>query len=97
METGELLVLYRECDEDRSSEAALGDGGAQRPALQVSELKKTGAHSARARTHGQNQLVLYRRPFLIYDFATDPSKFPYIGEKFSVFLSVRSNSWPTWK
>ena len=32
-------------------------GGAQRPALQVSELKKTGARSARARTRGQNPLV----------------------------------------
>jgi hypothetical protein len=32
-------------------------GGAQRPALQVNELKKTGARSARARTRGQNQLV----------------------------------------
>jgi hypothetical protein len=32
-------------------------GGAQRPALQVSELKKTGARSALARTRGQNPLV----------------------------------------
>ncbi len=59
METGELFLVYRECDEDRSSEAAIGEGGggAQRPALQVSELKKTGARSARARTRGQNPLV----------------------------------------
>ncbi len=27
METGELFVVYRECDEDRSSEAARGEGG----------------------------------------------------------------------
>ncbi len=57
METGELFVVYRECDEERSSEAAMVEGGAQRPALQVSELKKTGARSALARTRGQNPLV----------------------------------------
>jgi hypothetical protein len=60
METGELVVVYREGDEDRSSEAAMceGGGGAQRPALQVIyELKRTGARSARARTRGQNLLV----------------------------------------
>ncbi len=53
METGEFFVEYRKCDEDRSSEAAMGKGGgAQRPALQVSEFKKTGARSAReAKTH----------------------------------------------
>jgi hypothetical protein len=27
METGELFVVYRECDEDRNSEAAMGKGG----------------------------------------------------------------------
>ncbi len=65
METGELFVIYRECDEDRSSETAMGEGGAQRPALQVNELKKTGARSARARTRGQNPLVsLYMRKIL---------------------------------
>jgi hypothetical protein len=32
METGELFLVYRECDEDRSNEAAIGEGG--------------GAHSA---------------------------------------------------
>jgi hypothetical protein len=43
----------------RSSEAALGrKGGAQRPVLRGSKLKKTGARSARARTCGQNPLVL---------------------------------------
>ncbi len=34
-----------------------GRGGAQRPALQISEVKKAGARSARARTRGQNPLV----------------------------------------
>ncbi len=41
----------------RSSEAALGGGGAQRPVLRGNELKMTGARSARARTRGQNPLV----------------------------------------
>ncbi len=27
METGELFVVYRECDEDRSNEAAMSKGG----------------------------------------------------------------------
>ena len=58
METGELFVVYRECDEDRSSEAAMG-GGAQRPVLCVNDHKKTGARSARARTRGQNPLVYH--------------------------------------
>jgi hypothetical protein len=39
-----------------SSEAAMG-GGAQRP-FGVYEPKKTGARSARARTRGQNPLVI---------------------------------------
>ncbi len=56
MEKGELFVvrsLQRECDGDRSSKAAMrGGGGAQRQILQVIELKKTGARSARARTRG---------------------------------------------
>ena len=58
IETGELFVVYRECDEDRSSEAAMGEGGGARSAP-LCELKKAGARSARARTHGQNPLVLY--------------------------------------
>jgi hypothetical protein len=41
-----------------SSEAAMG-GGAQRPVGRGNEPKKTGARSARARTRGQNPLVLY--------------------------------------
>jgi hypothetical protein len=32
METGELFVVYRECDIDRSSEAAMGEGGGVRSA-----------------------------------------------------------------
>jgi hypothetical protein len=32
-------------------------GGAQRPVWRGNEPKKTGAHSARARTRGQNPLV----------------------------------------
>ncbi len=55
METGELFVVYRECDEDRSSEAAMGEGGARSAPL--CELKKAGARSARAHTRGQNPLV----------------------------------------
>ena len=44
----------------KSSEAAMGGGevGAQRPVLRSNELKKTGARSARARTRGQNPLVV---------------------------------------
>ncbi len=42
----------------RISEAGLVRvGGAQRPKLRVNEPKKTGARSARARTHGHNPLV----------------------------------------
>ncbi len=42
----------------RSSEAGTG-GGAQRPVWRDNEPKRTDARSARARTHGQNPLVLY--------------------------------------
>jgi hypothetical protein len=42
-----------------SSEAAMGGrGGAQRPIWRVNEPKMTGARSARARTRGQNPLVI---------------------------------------
>jgi hypothetical protein len=41
----------------RSSEAAMGGGGAQRPVGRGNEPKKTGARSAQARTRGQNPLV----------------------------------------
>jgi hypothetical protein len=52
------VILYRECDEDRSSEATMGGGGGARSFdLKFSELKKMGARSARARTCGQNPLV----------------------------------------
>ncbi len=40
-----------------SGEAAMGEGGAQRPVGRSNEPKKTGARSARARTRGQNPLV----------------------------------------
>jgi hypothetical protein len=54
--------------------------GAQRPVGRGNEPKKTGARSARARTRGQNPLVAkylrtssyIKKPFLVYDFATDP-------------------------
>ncbi len=43
----------------RKSEAAMvRAGGAQRPVLLVKEPKKMGARSARARTRGQNPLVI---------------------------------------
>jgi hypothetical protein len=43
----------------RNSEAAMvGAGGAQRPVLRVKESKKIGERSARARTRGQNPLVI---------------------------------------
>ncbi len=37
-----------------------GGGGAQRPVGSGNEPKKTGARSTRARTRGQNPLVLHR-------------------------------------
>jgi hypothetical protein len=36
-------------------------GGAQRPVWGANKLKKTGARSARARTRGQNPLVLNKK------------------------------------
>jgi hypothetical protein len=42
----------------RSSEAATGGGGAQRPVRSGLKPKMTGARSARARTRGQNPLVI---------------------------------------
>jgi hypothetical protein len=44
-------------DRIRSSEAAMGGGGAQRPVWLGNEPKKTGARSAGARTRGQNPLM----------------------------------------
>ncbi len=55
METRELFVVYRECDEDRSSEAAMGEGGGR--SAPHCELEKAGARSVRARRRGQNPLV----------------------------------------
>ncbi len=48
MDTGKLFVVYRECDEERKSEAAIGvggggGGGSQRPVLSVTGPKK-GTH-----------------------------------------------------
>jgi hypothetical protein len=45
IETGELFLVYRECDEDRSSEAAMGEGGGARSAP-LCELKKANAQVA---------------------------------------------------
>jgi hypothetical protein len=42
----------------RSSEAAMGGGGARSAPFGVEEPRKTGARSARACTRGQNPLVL---------------------------------------
>ncbi len=42
-------------------------GGAQRPVWRGNELKKTGARSARARTRGQNPLVLIYFVVASYD------------------------------
>ncbi len=61
MMDGELFVVYRECDEDRSSEAEMGEGGAR--SARLCEPKKAGARSARARTRGQNPLVRIRVGF----------------------------------
>jgi hypothetical protein len=38
----------------------MGRGGAQRPVWGGNEPKKTGARSARARTRGQNPLVIIK-------------------------------------
>ncbi len=57
----------------RISEAALGGaGGAQRPVLRVNEPIGTGARSARARTRGQNPLVIniQRRPLLFLSISS---------------------------
>ena len=63
METGELFVVYSTVSVMKTGAAKLRGAreGAQRPALQVSELKKTGTRSARARTRGQNPLVTNMR------------------------------------
>ena len=41
-------------------------GGAQRPVGRGNEPKKTGGRSARARTRGQNPLVLNYNLFMLY-------------------------------
>ncbi len=45
-------------EKQRSCDGWAGGGGAQRPVLRGNELKKTGARSVRARTRGQNPLIL---------------------------------------
>jgi hypothetical protein len=49
METGELFVVYRECDEDRSSEAAMGEGGGRAAPRFVSSKRRVREASGRAR------------------------------------------------
>jgi hypothetical protein len=49
------LFLFLKNEKQRSCD---GRGGAQRPFWRVNEPKKTGARSARARTRGQNPLVI---------------------------------------
>ena len=53
-----LLVLEIKLTKERRWSDRLGGGGVQRPVRCIDELKKTGARSARARTRGQNPLVL---------------------------------------
>jgi hypothetical protein len=53
----------------REQRSCDGRGGAQRPLGRGIEPKKTGARSARARTRGQNPLVLYNCIVLIYVLA----------------------------
>jgi len=50
-EDGELksLIVYRECDEESSSDAGIGGRGAQRPVFCVYESKKKGWRAAGAR------------------------------------------------
>jgi hypothetical protein len=57
METEEFFVVYRECDKDRSSEAAMGGGGEARSAplckLVSSKRRVRAAHgrACEAKTH----------------------------------------------
>jgi hypothetical protein len=49
METGELFVVYRQCDEDRSSEAAMGEGGERSAPFCVSMSQKRRVRAAHGR------------------------------------------------
>ncbi len=52
METGELFVVNRECDEDMSSEAAMGGEGGARSApsgVAISSKRRVRAAHGRAR------------------------------------------------
>ncbi len=51
----DLVYFWGSNNKQRSCD---GRGGAQRPVSCGNELKKTGARSARARTRGQNPLVI---------------------------------------
>ncbi len=52
METGELFVVFRECDEDRSSEAAMDEGGgvAQRPLCTKRRVREAHGRARAAKT-----------------------------------------------
>jgi hypothetical protein len=67
----------------RSSEAAMGMGGAQRPVLRDNELTKTGARSARASTRGQNPLVVD----ILFILLSLPDKLKYfLSHKYTVCM-----------
>jgi hypothetical protein len=54
--SGNRLFLFLKNKKQRSCDGR--GGGAQRPFFRVNEPRKTGARSARARTRGQNTLVV---------------------------------------
>ncbi len=56
----DFIYFWRSNKKQRSCDGR--GGGAQRPVWGGNELKKTGARSARARTRGQNPLVIYNIP-----------------------------------
>ena len=56
----------------RSSEAAMGGGARSPPVWHGSELEKTGARSARARTRGQNPLVFLELGYSMKKSAKSP-------------------------
>ncbi len=49
METGELFLVYGECDEDRSSEAAMSGGGARSALFGVLMSPKRRVRAAHGR------------------------------------------------
>ncbi len=52
------FIYFSGSNENQRSCDGQGGVGAQRPVLRGNQPKKTGARSARARTHGQNPLVI---------------------------------------